>query len=51
LTPAEEAEITDAVVASLFSALPGLDEHLDRPDVTDIFANGCDDVRLRLVSG
>ena len=34
-----------------FSALPGLDEHLARPDVTDIFVNGCDDVRLRMVSG
>lgn len=51
LTPAEEAEVTEAVMASLFSALPGLDEHLARPDVTDIFANGCDDVRLRLTSG
>lgn len=51
LTPAEEAEVTDAVVTSLFSALPGLDGHLARQDVTDIFANGCDDVRLRLVSG
>ena len=51
LTPAEEAEVTEAVVGSLFSALPGLDEHLARPDVTDIFVNGCDDVRLRLVTG
>ena len=43
--------MTEAVVGSLFSALPGLDEHLARPDVTDIFVNGCDDVRLRLVTG
>ena len=42
--------MTEAVVGTLFSALPGLDEHLAR-DVTDIFVNGCDDVRLRLVSG
>jgi Flp pilus assembly CpaF family ATPase len=51
LTPGEEAEVTEAVVASLFSALPGLDEYLARRDVTDIFVNGCDDVRLRLLSG
>ena len=51
LTPAEEAEVTEAVVGSLFSALPGLDEYLARPDVTDIFVNGCDDVRLRTVTG
>jgi pilus assembly protein CpaF len=51
LTSNEESEVTEAVVGTLFSALPGLDEHLARPDVTDIFVNGCDDVRLRLVSG
>ncbi|MGH9262823.1 MAG: ATPase, T2SS/T4P/T4SS family, partial [Acidimicrobiales bacterium] len=51
LTPAEEAEVTEAVVGSLFWALPGLDEYLARPDVTDIFVNGCDDVRLRTVTG
>jgi pilus assembly protein CpaF len=51
LTPAEETGVTEAVVGSLFSSLPGLDEYLSRPDVTDIFVNGCDDVRLRLLTG
>jgi Flp pilus assembly CpaF family ATPase len=51
LTPEEEAEVADAVLASVFSALPGLDEYLARDEVTDIFINGCDDVRLRTTTG
>lgn len=51
LTEQQEAAIVEEVVASLFSALPGLDDYLGRPDVTDVFLNGCDDVRLRTLSG
>jgi pilus assembly protein CpaF len=47
----EELHIAEAVRVSVFSALPGLDEYLARPDVTDIFINGCDDVRLRTMEG
>ena len=47
----EELRIAEAVRVSVFSALPGLDEYLARPDVTDIFMNGCDDVRLRTMAG
>src|SRR4029434_557550 len=51
LTRDEELRIAEAVRVSVFSALPGLDEYLARPDVTDIFMNGCDDVRLRTMEG
>ena len=51
LTPDEETSVAEAVLSSVFSALPGLDEHLAREDVTDIFINGCDDVRLRTMEG
>ncbi|HZM32056.1 MAG TPA: ATPase, T2SS/T4P/T4SS family [Acidimicrobiales bacterium] len=47
----DELHIAEAVRVSVFSALPGLDEYLARPDVTDIFINGCDDVRLRTMDG
>ena len=51
LTRDQEEGIAEAVIASVFSALPGLDEYLARDDVTDIFINGCDDVRLRTMDG
>jgi pilus assembly protein CpaF len=51
LTRDEEEEVADAVLTSVFSALPGLDEYLARDDVTDIFLNGSDDVRLRTMDG
>jgi Flp pilus assembly CpaF family ATPase len=47
----QEEEVADAVLTSVFSALPGLDEYLSRDGVTDIFINGCDDVRLRTMDG
>src|SRR5262252_11116770 len=51
LTRDEEEQVAEAVITSVFSALPGLDEYLARQDVTDIFINGCDDVRLRTMDG
>ncbi len=51
LTTREEEAVTVAVLGTLFSALPGLDDYLSRPEVTDVFINGCDDVRLRMMSG
>jgi Flp pilus assembly CpaF family ATPase len=50
-TPEEEDRIVDAVLAGLFSQLPGLENYLARPDVTDIFVVGCDNVRLRTIDG
>ena len=51
LTPDEEDLISDQVLETAFSAAPGLDRLLQRQDVTDIHVNGCDDVRLSLISG
>ena len=51
LTPEEEDRIVEEVLAGLFSQLPGLEEHLARRDVTDIFVVGCDNVRLRTLDG
>jgi pilus assembly protein CpaF len=51
LTPEQENRIIEAVLAGLFSQLPGLDVHLARRDVTDIFVVGCDNVRVRTTEG
>ena len=51
LTPDEEDLISDQVLETAFSVAPGLDRLLQRQDVTDIHVNGCDDVRLSLISG
>jgi pilus assembly protein CpaF len=51
LTPTEEDQIIESVLAGLFSQLPGLDVYLARPDVTDIFVVGCDNVRVRTMAG
>lgn len=51
MTPDEEDLISDQVLETAFSAAPGLDRLLQRLDVTDIHVNGCDDVRLSLISG
>ena len=51
MTPEEEDRIVDAVLAGLFSQLPGLEAYLLRRDVTDIFVVGCDNVRLRTIDG
>jgi Flp pilus assembly CpaF family ATPase len=51
LTPEEEDRVIESVLASVFSQLPGLDTYLARADVTDIFAVGCDNVRVRTIDG
>ncbi len=51
MTPDEEDRLIELVMSSVFSVMPGLDRYLTRPDVTDIDANGCDDVRLTFTDG
>ena len=51
LSADEEDMLLERVLATAFSAAPGLDALLRRRDVTDIFVNGCDDVRLVTVGG
>lgn len=51
LSEPEEQEITAAVLAAAFSVSPALERLLERADVTDVHANGYDDVRLVLVDG
>jgi Flp pilus assembly CpaF family ATPase len=51
LTPEEEDRVIAAALAGLFSQLPGLDSYLARPDVTDIFVIGYDNVRVRTLDG
>jgi len=51
LNPDEEDHVMDAVLAGLFSQLPGLEAYLARNDVTDIFVVGCDNVRVRMLDG
>jgi pilus assembly protein CpaF len=51
LNPEEEDAVISAVLAGLFSKLPGLDVHLTRPEVTDIFVVGHDNVRVKTMDG
>jgi pilus assembly protein CpaF len=51
LNPEEEDRIVDTVLAGLFRQLPGLEAYLARPEVTDIFVVGCDNVRVRTLDG
>jgi Flp pilus assembly CpaF family ATPase len=51
LVPQEEDRLIELVMSSVFSVMPGLDRYLARPDVTDVDANGFDDVRLTLIDG
>ena len=51
LTVDEEDRITANVLETAFSPAPFLDRYLQRDDVTDVFINGCDDVRLGLLNG
>lgn len=51
LNPEEEDAVISSVVSGLFSQLPGLDVHLSRPEVTDIFVVGCDNVRIKTMDG
>lgn len=51
LTADQEDILLERVLAEAFSAAPELDRLLARDDVTDIFVNGCDDVRLVTIDG
>ncbi|MFZ6003067.1 MAG: CpaF family protein [Actinomycetota bacterium] len=51
LSADDEDTLLERVLATAFSAAPGLDALLRRRDVTDVFVNGCDDVRLVTVDG
>ena len=51
LSAEDEDLVLERVLATAFSAAPGLDRLLQRDDVTDVFVNGCDDVRLVTVDG
>lgn len=51
LSADEEDVLLERVLATAFSAAPGLDALLRRSDVTDVFVNGCDDVRLVTIEG
>ena len=51
LSADDEDVLLERVLATAFSAAPGLDALLRRNDVTDVFVNGCDDVRLVTIDG
>jgi len=51
LTAEQEDILLERVLAEAFSAAPEIDRLLVRDDVTDIYINGFDDVRLALVDG
>ena len=51
LSADDEDVLLERVLATAFSAAPGLDALLRRSDVTDVFVNGCDDVRLVTIEG
>jgi Flp pilus assembly CpaF family ATPase len=51
LSADDEDALLERVLATAFSAAPGLDRLLQRQDVTDVFVNGCDDVRLVTIDG
>jgi Flp pilus assembly CpaF family ATPase len=47
----DEAATVSRVLTAAFAPAPGLDALLVREDVTDVFVNGFDDVRVALVDG
>jgi pilus assembly protein CpaF len=51
LTAEQEDILLERVLATAFSPAPELDRLLERCDVTDVFVNGCDDVRLVTIDG
>lgn len=51
LTADQEDILLERVLAEAFSAAPELDRLLARDDITDIFVNGCDDVRVVTIDG
>lgn len=51
LTPEQERQIAQQVLAAVFSRLPALEELLGHPEYTDLFFNGPGDARARTVDG
>jgi Flp pilus assembly CpaF family ATPase len=51
LSAAQEQDLTERVIASVFSLLPGAEAFLGRDDVTNVMVIGNDPVQLRLVDG
>lgn len=51
LSEVDEDEVTEAVLAAAFSTAPMIDRLLERDGVTDVHANGFDDVRLVTADG
>ena len=51
LTPDEEDMILDRVLTTAFSATADITRLLQRRDMTDLYVNGCDDVRAVLSDG
>jgi pilus assembly protein CpaF len=51
LTTADEDRVVETVVAQAFSATADIDRLLRRPDMTDLYVNGWDDVRAVLADG
>jgi pilus assembly protein CpaF len=51
LNTSDEEAIFERVLASAFSATADIDRILQRPGMTDLFVNGCDDVRARMTDG
>jgi Flp pilus assembly CpaF family ATPase len=51
LSTHDERELTERVVASVFSLLPGAEAFLGRDDVTNVMVIGNEPVQLRLVDG
>lgn len=51
LTPGEEQVVLDTVLAQAFSATADIDRLLAKPDLTDLFVNGWDDVRAVYADG
>ncbi len=51
LSAGDEQAIFERVMASAFSATAEIDRMLQIPGMTDLFVNGCDDVRARMTDG
>lgn len=51
LSAADERDITDRVLAAVFTLVPGTEEWASRPDVTNAAVVGNEPVRLRLTDG
>jgi Flp pilus assembly CpaF family ATPase len=51
MTAAERQDVTDRVLAQVFSALPGLERFIDRADAVNVHVQGCREVVVELMDG